>query len=97
MAATLGLGHIPIIIDGQKDVRDFPKVGQSGPHALSVLIFHQEEGHGRPQQDDMGSWVLGEDLVLQKFLPESNVLGGRQSVSRLPRKWTGLFPTYVIC
>lgn len=74
MAATFGLVHIPVVIDGQENMGDMAEIGQGQSDALGILIFHQQKGHGRSEEHDVGLRVFGQDLSFQELFPEGNVL-----------------------
>jgi hypothetical protein len=74
MRSTLGLGDVAVVIDGQEDVCDTGKIGYSSLDACRITVLHEQECHGRPEEHDVCLRILGEDLTLEEFLPESDVL-----------------------
>lgn len=80
VAAALGHGNVPVVVDGQKDVGDLVEVGQRRSHVAHVGLLHEQKRHARAQQDDAGLGESRERLVLEIFLPKGDVVVGQPVV-----------------
>lgn len=80
MATTLSDTHITVVVDGQENVRDLGKIGESGSNRAQVRLLHEEERHTRAEEDNAGLGIPRKCFALEVFLPEGDIVVGQPVV-----------------
>ncbi len=65
VAAAFGEFDGPTIVDGEKDVGGAGEVREGVFEGEGVEGFHEQEGHGWAEEDDMGVRVMGEVFAFE--------------------------------